>query len=182
MKHVEMMKIGLVCATIVLLFSRNAGALEHRVTGGLEVDSMMSDVDSAAGAYVTYEVDLPEPISVMLDLNYVKGSFSLPLGSGDYTSLAIGTYLIFSQEYDNWKPYLGVGGAFHFNHFDNLEFDDKLSMVWLAGSKYMVSDRLIFDASLRFRTLRVDTEDASLTPNQVDMDAVVLRFGLIYEL
>jgi len=52
----------------------------------------------------------------------------------------------------------------------------------LAGSKYMVSDRLIFDASLRFRTLRVDTEDASLTPNQVDMDAVVLRFGLIYEL
>jgi opacity protein-like surface antigen len=168
-----------VCASVSV---RGGEALSHRISGGVEIDTVMADVDTGYGVYLAYEVDLPKPISLMLDCSYIGGDFNVASGAGSYTSLGIGAYLIFKHQIDQWTPYIGCGGVDHFNHFDNVKYDNKLSMVWLAGSQLNLGDRLSLDASLRYRTLRVNADDTTIKPNPLDMDSLVIRVGVMYEL
>ena len=171
-----------VCASVSVTSVLGSEAISHRLTGGVEIDTAMADVDTGTGVYFAYEIDLPKPISLMLDCSYIGGDFNVPPGAGAYTSLGIGAYLIFKHKVGEWTPYIGCGGVDHFNHFDNVKYDNKLSMVWLAGSQLKLGERLSLDVSLRYRTLRVNADDRTVEPNPLDMDSLVVRGGLMYEL
>ena len=170
------------CASVSVTSVLGSEAISHRLTGGVEIDTAMADVDTGTGVYLAYEIDLPEPISLMLDCSYIRRDFNVPSGAGTYTSLGIGAYLILKHKVGEWTPYVGCGGADHFNHFDNVKYDNKLSMVWLAGSRLNLGERLGLDASLRYRMLRVNADDTTVKPNPLDMDSLVIRVGLVYEL
>lgn len=160
-----------------------AGDVFHsRIKAGWEVDTGMSDVDTSSGPYLAYVFDLPEPMSVLIDLNYITGDFDVASGSGSYTSVGLGAALLFSRQIENWKPYVGAGAVNFINDFDNVEYDNKLSMVWIAGTSFVIGERFGLDASVRYRTLRVNADDMTVKPNPLNMDAVILRLGLVYEL
>lgn len=148
----------------------------------MQYDAIQGDTDDGMGAYGSYRIKLPEPMSILVDASYTTGDFDIAAGSGSYSSLAIGAAIMFEHDLGTWTAYGGTGGANHFNDFDNLEYGNKLSMVVFGGARVPLNERLGADFSLRYRTLRVDADDADAEPNLIKMDAWVFRLGVTYDI
>lgn len=180
---------ALASATLYSVSAVAGDEMTHRIGGGIEMDTNMADVDDGFGPYLSYEIDLPEPISVVFDFSYITGDFDNVKGvagkdtvSGTYTTMAVGAALLLQHNIGLWTPYFGAGGANHFNDFDNVNYDDKISMVWIVGTKLNIDDRMTAEASLRYSTLQVDSIDKEVRPNPLDMDAIIVRLGLVLDL
>ncbi|MCE9614178.1 MAG: porin family protein [Lentisphaerae bacterium] len=179
----RMILMAAFCALIGTSFSSLAG---QRVGGGYEYDAVTGDGDNGMGGYGFYEIDLSGPISAQIEANYVTGDFEVDAGSGDYTMIGVGGALIFSHAMDNLTPYFGAGAADNFNdyNFDDrpgiVSYDDKLSIFWLIGTRLAINDAAAFDISVRYRGLRPDSRDVNV--GEIDMDAIVVRAGLVFDL
>ncbi len=158
------------------------GMAEHRAGTGLELDAALGDTDGAFGVYAFYEYDLPDPISVQAEISYVGGDFDVESGSGSYSILGFGLAVLLNKSFGTWTGYVGAGGASNYNSFDNVNYDDKLSIYWLGGARTEIADRISLDLSLRYRTLRIDSIETDVEPNPLNADAMVFRAGIVYEL
>lgn len=148
---------------------------------GLEYDNVTGDTDNGIGAYAYYEIPLTGPLSALLELNYVTGDFDIPAGKGSYTSIGLGAAFMISGQTGEWTPYAGVGGDNHFNDFEDINYGNKLSLFCFGGAKRPIGDGINFDISLRYRTLRVGSIDEKILPNPINMDAIVIRSGVVFE-
>ncbi len=157
-------------------------AAGQRIGAGLEYDIALGDIDNGIGGYVSYEIDLPAPMTLMFEVVYAGGDFDVAAGSGSYGIVGVGGALLFMHDFDAWTGYLGAGCHNSFNDFASINYDDKLSMLWIAGARFAIADRLSADVGLRYRTLRIDSIDKTIEPNPLDADAILLRVGLVYEL
>lgn len=176
--------IAMIAAATLALSASSARAQSpgQRAGGGLEYDIVSGDVDNGLGGYGYYEYDFYGPLSVRGELNYITGDFDLASGAGTYTSIGLGVALVARADYDGCTPYCGVGGMNHFNDFENVNYDNKLSLFAFGGARIEVGAGVSVDLSLRFRTLRVGADDKSVIPNEVNMDAWIVRAGLAFEL
>ena len=173
------------CVTVCVVagswtYAAPGGFGPQRIGAGLQYDLVTGDADNAYGAYLKYQLDLPDPMALIIDLSWATGEFDVPAGSGDYTSTALGIALVAQKDMGDWTPYAGAGGANHWNDYDNVNYDNKLSMFWLAGARLDLGNGFECDMNLRMRFLDVDSNDPVV--DNINMDAIVFRVGVTHEL
>lgn len=164
-----------------LLLTASSGYSDQRISVGPQYDLVTGDADNAFGGYGSYNLDLTGPLGLIVEGSYVQGDFSVPAGSGNYTILSLGAALVFTGQFDIWSPYAGAGGADNFNDFDNVDYGDKLSMFWLAGTRLALGEAATADFSVRYRGLRPDSQNHPEI-GEIDMDGWIVRAGLVFEL
>ncbi len=176
----SMMMVLFAAMSAMMLTTLN-GVAGQRAGGGVEYDMVTGDGDDAMGGYAQYEIDLDGPIAAQLEVSYVTGDYDVAEGSGDYTIVGLGGALIFSHPLDGFTPYFGAGAANNFNDFDNVDYDDKLSIFFIGGGRVPINEGASLDFSLRYRGLRPETHTLE-SVEEIDMDAWILRVGLLFEL
>lgn len=164
----------------VLLVTALCSMGGQRFGVGPEYSVVTGDADDGAGVYGYYQIDMEGPIAAMLEVNYFTGDYDIAAGSGTYEVFAFGGGLVFNYELEGWTPYAGAGAANNWSDFEDLDYDDKLSIFWFGGARADLSETVSIDGSLRYRGLQPDSLDS--TVGTIDMDAWVLRVGVAVEL
>jgi len=178
MKAIERILVGI---AIISLAQTAAGAESRsRLGAGLEYGFATDDTDNMPGVYLTYDIDLPDPVSLRIGVNHFQGDYDIPASHGSFKSTGLELLFYFSGEVGPGTLYGGAGAGHYFNDFSNIEFPDKLGMLFVAGWRIPTSDRLVFDTSLMHRSLQPDHLDPII--GEVIMDAWVLRVGICYDL
>ena len=169
----------LIAAGAMMSFSAQALEVENRMEAGVEYRFISGDGDAAPAIYADYEIDLPEPISLVLGGGYYSGDYDFKGYGGSYDSLWIEALLRVCWDVDQWRPYLGAGGAHYFNSFDNLEIRDKLGLIVEAGTFLQVSDNISSNMALRYSTLQPHHVKPEI--GTMDLDAITVRAGLVFD-
>lgn len=151
-------------------------ACADRLGGGLEYDLSSGDADSAVGLFATYFQEIDDLIGYQLGISHVAGDYDLAGMSGDFSRTGVDAAIVFRFPQDTYTTYVGAGTGYHFNDFDGLDVQNKLSMCFLAGAYIELSDTIDLDLNVRYRFLQPDVITAGI--EEIGMDALVLRVGV----
>jgi len=174
-------KLGfLLIGAFFMVASAQAIEIKSHLNGGLEYHFVNGDTDDCPGIYGNWEIELPQPISLVFGANYFSGDYDLKDYSGSYDSLGLEVLLRIRWEMDQWRPYIGMGGAEYINDFKNIDFPNKLGMIVEGGTYLQLTDTIKIDMSLRYITLQPDHLDPEI--GEIIMDAFVIRAGISFAL
>ena len=172
--------VMLVAAVVFVVTSAQAVEFNDRAEAGLEYRVGTGDGDDALGVYANYEIDLPEPVSLVIGAGYHSNDYEFKEFSGSYDAFCIELLLRLSWKVDQWRPYVGAGGAqYFFSSFDEIDVENKLGLIAECGSYLQITDNLRINMALRYATLQPHNVNPEI--GTMELDSIVLRGGVVFD-
>lgn len=150
---------------------------QSRVSAGVEYQISTGDTDDRPGLFAAYELELADPMSVMLGLDYFWGDYDVGHASGSFSSLGLEVLFVARHAWGMWEPYIGAGAGHYFNDFDVIDYPDTLGMLFMGGTRVQLGESITADFGLRHLSLRPDHIKREF--GEVDMGAVIVRAGVV---